>query len=444
MDYLPTGLDDRLRIMGTLPETLLIRLGLDVSAALAFAHREGVIHRDIKTDNILFDEHGNAIVADFGIARAVSGYTARTGTNMVVGTPQYFSPEQARGQALDGRADIYALGVTLFRAATGVLPFQGEDWYDIARQHVEEPPPKPRALNPALSRGAERIILKCLEKDPAERYPTADSLHTELVQLFGQTVSPSGEATAALPTPVAGSDAQAGATTPIAGRRLSRRAKGIAVAASLVAAVLVVAQVRERGHAAATQPDSLAQTAITPAELATRPDSSSAGILAAEPAPAPAPKPELRVLAPASAEVRLDGRRVGRGGWRGHDLTPGEHRVSAVVQAIPGCPSAREETTVRLPDSGSTEITLSPRPCGTITLDIQDGAQWWLTAVPSGAEAASGRAPVSTPVVLPEGAYTLRVEASYCAPFGAPVRIVADTSQYQRVRLFCGSTNSGR
>ncbi|HEY8312344.1 MAG TPA: serine/threonine-protein kinase, partial [Gemmatimonadaceae bacterium] len=127
MDYLPTGLDDRLRIMGTLPEMLLIRMGMDVAAALAFAHREGVIHRDIKTDNILYDDHGNAIVADFGIARALSGYTEQTGTNMVVGTPQYFSPEQARGQTLDGRADIYSLGVTLFKAATGVLPFQGED-----------------------------------------------------------------------------------------------------------------------------------------------------------------------------------------------------------------------------------------------------------------------------------------------------------------------------
>ncbi|MGH7621146.1 MAG: serine/threonine-protein kinase, partial [Gemmatimonadaceae bacterium] len=178
MDFLPTGLDDRLRIMGTLPETLLIRLGMDVAAALAFAHREGVIHRDIKTDNILFDNHGNAIVADFGIARALSGYVEQTGTNMVVGTPQYFSPEQARGQPLDGRADIYSLGVTLFKAATGVLPFQGDDWYDIARQHIEDPAPRPRAFNPALSRGMEHVILKCLAKEPSERYPTGDALHT--------------------------------------------------------------------------------------------------------------------------------------------------------------------------------------------------------------------------------------------------------------------------
>src|SRR6185437_13467997 len=107
-------------------------------------------------------------------------------TNMVVGTPHYFSPEQARGLALDGRGDIYSLGVTLFRAGTGVLPFQGEDWYEIARQHVEDLPPKPRSFNPALSRGVERVILKCLEKDPAARYPTGDALHAELIQLLGR------------------------------------------------------------------------------------------------------------------------------------------------------------------------------------------------------------------------------------------------------------------
>ena len=203
MDYLPHGLDDRLRIMGTLPETLLIRLGMDVAAALAFAHREGVIHRDIKIDNILFDEHGNAVVADFGIARALSGYVEQTGTNMVVGTPQYFSPEQARGQPLDGRADIYSLGVTLFRAATGVIPFQGDDWYEIARQHVEDPPPRPRAFNPALSREMEHVILKCLAKHPDDRYPTGDALHTELVQPPGRASTPDGDPTVVMPTPAA-------------------------------------------------------------------------------------------------------------------------------------------------------------------------------------------------------------------------------------------------
>ena len=157
MDYLPQGLADRLNVMTVLPEPMLIRMAIDVASALGFAHREGVIHRDIKTDNILFDEHGNAIVADFGIARAVAGHADSTGTNMVVGTPQYFSPEQARGLQLDGRADIYSLGVTLFKSATGSLPFQGTDWYEIARQHVEDKPPKPRSINPNLSREIDAL-----------------------------------------------------------------------------------------------------------------------------------------------------------------------------------------------------------------------------------------------------------------------------------------------
>ena len=184
MDYLPQGLADRLNVMTVLPEPMLIRMAIDVASALGFAHREGVIHRDIKTDNILFDEHGNAIVADFGIARAVAGHADSTGTNMVVGTPQYFSPEQARGLQLDGRADIYSLGVTLFKSATGSLPFQGTDWYEIARQHVEDKPPKPRSINPNLSREMEDVILQCLEKDAADRFPSGEALCEELVRVL--------------------------------------------------------------------------------------------------------------------------------------------------------------------------------------------------------------------------------------------------------------------
>ncbi len=157
MDYLPQGLDGRLEVTPTLPGPVLARLGMDVASALGFAHRQGVVHRDIKPDNILFDEHGNAIVADFGIARALSGSTNQTATQMVVGTPHYFAPEQARGRSLDGRADLYSLGVTLYRAASGVLPFPGEDWYAVARAHVEEVPADVRSHGaPISTRGAPR------------------------------------------------------------------------------------------------------------------------------------------------------------------------------------------------------------------------------------------------------------------------------------------------
>ena len=159
MDYLPTGLDSRLQMLGTLPETLFIRIGMDVAAALAFAHREGVIHRDIKTDNIMFDEHGNGIVADFGIAaRRERATWTRPGTNMVVARRSTSPRAGARRSTLDGRADIYSLGVTLFRSGAAVLPFRGDDWYEIARQHVEDAPPRPRQFNPTLSEEIERII----------------------------------------------------------------------------------------------------------------------------------------------------------------------------------------------------------------------------------------------------------------------------------------------
>ncbi|MEP7384730.1 MAG: serine/threonine-protein kinase, partial [Gemmatimonadota bacterium] len=184
MDFLPTGLADKLEASPSLPEEFVLRVGIDVARALGFAHREGVVHRDIKVDNILFDTHGNAVVADFGIARAVTGYTNQTGTNMVVGTPQYFAPEQARAKPLDGRADIYSLGVSLFRSVTGRLPFEGDDWYEIARQHVEDQPPAPRSINPAISPAFENLILRCLAKHPDDRPATGEQLADELTAIL--------------------------------------------------------------------------------------------------------------------------------------------------------------------------------------------------------------------------------------------------------------------
>ncbi len=188
MDYLPQGLPDRLEVMSKLPEPVLIRMGIDVASALGFAHREGVVHRDIKVDNILFDEHGNAIVADFGIARAVSNYVQQTGTNMVVGTPQYFSPEQARGQPLDGRADIYSLGVTLYRSAAGRAAVHGRR---LVRDRAAARRGATRfdraCITLQLSRDIERVILRCLEKDPAARFQTGEALCQALARAQSRT-----------------------------------------------------------------------------------------------------------------------------------------------------------------------------------------------------------------------------------------------------------------
>jgi serine/threonine protein kinase len=125
------------------------------------------------------------VLTDFGIARAIASYVSTTGKQLTIGTPHYISPEQARGQPLDGRTDVYALGVTMYRAATGALPFRSSDWYELARLHVEEPPPPLRKRRPELTRAFEKVVLTCMEKDPEKRYPTAAELADDLEGLLG-------------------------------------------------------------------------------------------------------------------------------------------------------------------------------------------------------------------------------------------------------------------
>lgn len=180
MDLYPGSLATLLAPDQRLEETRLIEIATDVAEALSFAHEQGVVHRDVKPDNILIGADGRAVVTDFGIARAVSGYVSATGVNMTIGTPHYLSPEQAQGRPLDGRSDIYSFGITLYRAATGDLPFKSRDWYELARMHVEEPPDAPRTRRPELSRRLERIILRCLAKHPDDRYPSAAELSADL------------------------------------------------------------------------------------------------------------------------------------------------------------------------------------------------------------------------------------------------------------------------
>src|SRR2546428_259818 len=141
MDLCTDSLGARLAREGPLPESDILVIAADVARGLDFAHRQGVVHRDLKPDNILMHSDGSAVISDFGIARAVSGYVASTGVNMTIGTPHYISPEQAQGRPVDQRADFYALGVTLYKAATGEVPFTSTDWFELARMHVEQPPP---------------------------------------------------------------------------------------------------------------------------------------------------------------------------------------------------------------------------------------------------------------------------------------------------------------
>ena len=154
------------------------RILADLAEALDHAHRQGVVHRDVKPDNVLLDdESGRALLTDFGVAKALGGGETMTATGSVVGTPSYMSPEQAAGRAdIDGRSDIYSLGVMGYAMLSGRLPFEGKTAGDVLAKHLTQEPPPLRALAPALSDSTVQAVERCLAKDPARRWPDARSL----------------------------------------------------------------------------------------------------------------------------------------------------------------------------------------------------------------------------------------------------------------------------
>jgi serine/threonine-protein kinase len=183
MDLQPDSLNSRLTRDNTLAEAEAVDIAVGVARALAFAHERNVIHRDIKPDNVLLAEGGQAVLTDFGIARAVSGYVAATGFMMTIGTPAYISPEQAQGRNLDGRSDLYSLGITLYRMVTGEVPFKSKDWFELARMHVEDRPEPPRNRHPEVSKRLERIVMRLLAKHPDDRHPSATALLDDLADI---------------------------------------------------------------------------------------------------------------------------------------------------------------------------------------------------------------------------------------------------------------------
>src|SRR5437762_3358771 len=202
---------------GSLPPAEIRQILVQVARALAYAHKSGIVHRDIKPDNIMFDEHGQAVVTDFGIAKAATGGKL-TGTGMSIGTPHYMSPEQARAQQLDGRSDIYSLGVVAFQCLTGTVPYDGEDSFSIGYKHITEPIPTPSLIT-ADERRIFEVIKRMLMKDPADRFQSCEEL---VASIQGQPTAAPGavRASSAAAVGVGGRSSAPTVPSPIGGTPL--------------------------------------------------------------------------------------------------------------------------------------------------------------------------------------------------------------------------------
>ena len=197
MPHLSGGsLADRLVRDRIVPPVVAASATVQVACALDYAHRRGVIHRDIKPDNILFDDDGYALVTDFGIATA-RRHGRLTGTGRAMGTPHYMSPEQAMGRLVDGRSDLYALGVMLYEMLLGFPPFDGADSYSVGYKHVHEAPVPPDVVDSRTPPALAAIIMQCLAKGPDERFQRGNDVADALIAYLAEHGGASTEARAA-------------------------------------------------------------------------------------------------------------------------------------------------------------------------------------------------------------------------------------------------------
>jgi len=353
MKYVAGRTLDQLLEAGPLPVDECRRILADASAGLGHAHRRNVVHRDVKPSNIMIDETGRVLLADFGISKALESSTQFTGTGQIVGTPHYMSPEQAKGGVkLDGRSDQYALAVVAFQMLTGRLLFPSAQAHAVIYSHIHEPPPSPRELRPDVPDYLEAAILKALAKDPDARFATMEE--------FAAAVCPGR-----LPAQLSGPSSW----PPVGAAAVRRRRLVVGVAAAAVVAGLGFVAYTAMHRTPPSVPPPAAVTAQPAAGSGATPPAESGAALrsgapaapATQPRAAPAnpapttstrgaetakasPRPEARAPAPAPAAapaavgyltvvtepygtLSIDGVDVGDTPVFKRALAPGEHEV---------------------------------------------------------------------------------------------------------------------
>ena len=206
MEYIGGGTLKQ-RMARSMPLSEITRIIREVASALTYAASMGIIHRDVKPVNVLMDTSGRAVLSDFGIAKVLATSAALTQSGAGVGTPEYMSPEQCRGGSVDARSDIYALGIMLYEMLTGHTPFEADNYTALAHSHIYEPVPPPSQRNPRISPAVQAVVMKALEKDPAQRFQTATDMAITLEQAVAAQ-APVGPMTGRHPVPGARVTAQ--------------------------------------------------------------------------------------------------------------------------------------------------------------------------------------------------------------------------------------------
>jgi predicted Ser/Thr protein kinase len=230
-------LEDVLERKQPLPADYIQRVLWEAACALGHAHQRGVVHRDVKPANIMFDEDGRVMLTDFGISKALQGATEFTASGMIIGTPHYMAPEQAKGTVVDGRADQYSLGVVGYRMITGELPFAGESVHTILYQQIFEPPPPAKARRPDIPDHLSAAIGRAMSKEPEERFETAEDFATAIWPEQPVTAARAGgRATRPIVRPRAGVDISSAVTTALPAHPGRKSRVPLVVGSALVAA----------------------------------------------------------------------------------------------------------------------------------------------------------------------------------------------------------------
>jgi len=259
-EYLPAGtLRDRMQRLNAADVLEIVR---DVASGLSYAHEMGFVHRDVKPGNIMFRSNGSAVLADFGIAKAIKSVSAATMAGNAIGTPDYMSPEQAQATPVDGRSDLYSLGAVLFECVAGHKPYEAGDAYAVALMHVTEPVPK----LPEKLAWLQPLIDKSMAKQPADRFATGDAFVAELDRLLAanpQMDAVMRESRSARRRAVSAARAASSGAAPVSTR------KWIFLGGGVAAAVVIAALAWAVWHGKATAP--VAPEAATSAPIATTP-----------------------------------------------------------------------------------------------------------------------------------------------------------------------------